>query len=35
MTGAPSMASAEQLKELHVANKPVPEKVSAAKGGAG
>jgi len=26
MTGAPSLASAEQLKELHVLNKPVPEK---------
>ncbi len=35
MTGAPSLASAEQLKELHVVNKSQPEKVAAAKGGAG
>jgi aspartyl-tRNA synthetase len=35
MTGAPSLASAEQLKELHVANRPQPEKVgSAIKGSA-
>jgi aspartyl-tRNA synthetase len=34
MTGAPSAASGEQLKELHVANRLEPEKVGTAKGGA-
>ena len=34
MTGAPSLASPEQLKELHVLNRPAQEKVGTAKGGA-
>lgn len=34
MTGAPSAAAPEQLKELHVINKQQPEKVGTAKGSA-
>ena len=34
MTGAPSAAAPEQLKELHVVNKQEPEKVGTAKGSA-